>query len=365
MVPGLATALRTRTGVEVVRMTVSGGDDIICTPDHQFMMNDGSYRTARDLRFNDSLMPLYRQAQMAEVGTANISQYMAGRPEHFREAVAGNGRRGAPYLTQFNTSPRACCECGDVMPNPAALRWHKQREHSHNHKLIAVEVMTERADVYCLQVEKYHNFALAAGGFVHNCGMISLRTPFTAADAKRRGDLTALREAIERVIPLSAGVYNTSVYSAETAGRIEVLEQRDAADSAEKIAPNWRLQLGSPGSRNHFIEVSLDEQDRVWLFLHSGSRGVGNRMAQRHIKIAQALASKWWIALPDKDLAYLVEGTDEFWAYIRDLRWAQHFALLNREEMMHRVVDCVQDWIRRSVDASQTVNTHHNYTSSK
>jgi tRNA-splicing ligase RtcB len=203
----------------------------------------------------------------------------------------------------------------------------------------------------------------AAVGVDIGCGMIAVQTQFTAADVKRRGGLTGLREAIERAVPLSAGRHNTSVYSTETAGRIDVLEQRDGADSAEKIAPNWRLQLGSLGSGNHFIEVSLDERDRVWLFLHSGSRGVGNRLAQRHIKIAQALANKWWIQLPDRDLAYLVEGTDEFWAYIRDLRWAQHFALLNREEMMHRVVGCVQEWIGSSVEANQTVNTHHNYTS--
>lgn len=202
----------------------------------------------------------------------------------------------------------------------------------------------------------------AAVGVDIGCGMIAVRTQLTAADAAARGDLATLRAAIERAIPLSAGKYNTSVYDAETSGRIEALEQRDGADSAEKIAPNWRLQLGSLGSGNHFIEVSLDEQDRVWLFLHSGSRGVGNKLAQRHIKIAQALAKKWWITLPDPDLAYLVEGTDEFWAYIRDLRWAQHFALLNREEMMHRVVDCVQCWIGRDVEASETVNTHHNYT---
>jgi tRNA-splicing ligase RtcB (3'-phosphate/5'-hydroxy nucleic acid ligase) len=203
----------------------------------------------------------------------------------------------------------------------------------------------------------------AAVGVDIGCGMIAVCTQFTADDAKSRGDLRALREAIERAVPLSAGIYNTSVYGAQTAGRIEALEQRDGADSAEKIAPNWRLQLGSLGSGNHFIEVSLDERDRVWLFLHSGSRGVGNRLAQRHIKIAHALAKKWWIQLPDPDLAYLVEGTDEFWAYIRDLRWAQHFALLNREEMMHRVIDCVQEWTGQEVEASETVNTHHNYTS--
>ncbi len=74
------------------------------------------------------------------------------------------------------------------------------------------------------------------------------------------------------------------------------------------------------------------------------------------------MAKRWWITLPDPDLAYLVEGTDEFSAYIRDLRWAQHFALLNREEMMHRVADRVSAWLGRPVEPQETVNTHHNYT---
>jgi tRNA-splicing ligase RtcB len=202
----------------------------------------------------------------------------------------------------------------------------------------------------------------AAVGVDIGCGMIALRTQFSAQDVRARGDLAALREAIERAIPLSAGKYNGRIYSDETTARITELEQREGADSAEQIAPNWRFQLGSLGSGNHFIEVSLDEADRVWLFLHSGSRGVGNKLAQRHIKIAQDLAKRWWITLPDPDLAYLDEGTDEFSAYIRDLRWAQHFALLNREEMMHRVADCVSAWLGRPVDPEETVNTHHNYT---
>ena len=202
----------------------------------------------------------------------------------------------------------------------------------------------------------------AAVGVDIGCGMIAVRTQFTGDDVRRRGDLAALREAIERSIPLSAGRYNNSVYDTATATRIEALQAHQSADSAEKIAPNWRLQLGSLGSGNHFIEVSLDANDRVWLFLHSGSRGVGNKIAQRHIKIAAEIAAKYRIQLPDRDLAYLTEGTDEFWAYIRDLRWAQYFALLNREEMMHRVIHRVQDWIGESVEPSETVNTHHNYT---
>jgi len=74
------------------------------------------------------------------------------------------------------------------------------------------------------------------------------------------------------------------------------------------------------------------------------------------------LCQKWWISLPDPDLAYLVEGTDEFWGYIRDLRWAQHFALLNRDEMMQRVIDCIGAWADAPVESSEVVNCHHNYT---
>jgi tRNA-splicing ligase RtcB (3'-phosphate/5'-hydroxy nucleic acid ligase) len=202
----------------------------------------------------------------------------------------------------------------------------------------------------------------AAVGVDIGCGMHAVRTQFTAGDLRGHGDLAGLREAIEQAIPLSAGKYNTAVYSDETAERIADLEGRDGIKSAEQIAPNWRLQLGSLGSGNHFIEVSADEQDRVWLFLHSGSRGVGNKLAVRHIRVAQQLCQRWWISLPDPDLAYLAEGTDEFWTYIRDLRWAQHFALLNRAEMMHRVSDCLAGWLGQPVEQAEVVQCHHNYT---
>jgi tRNA-splicing ligase RtcB (3'-phosphate/5'-hydroxy nucleic acid ligase) len=202
----------------------------------------------------------------------------------------------------------------------------------------------------------------AAVGVDIGCGMIALRTQFTAADVSARGELSSLRQAIERAIPLSAGKYNRTLYDAGTGQRVAELEELDGADSAEQIAGNWRFQLGSLGSGNHFVELSLDEDDRVWAFLHSGSRGVGNKLANKHIKIARELCEKWWIQLPDADLAYLPERTPEFWAYIRDLRWAQHFALLNRAEMMARVVGCLESWLGQDVAVSETVNCHHNYT---
>jgi RNA-splicing ligase RtcB len=203
----------------------------------------------------------------------------------------------------------------------------------------------------------------AAVGVDIGCGMMAVRTQFTTTDMRERGDLASLRVAIENAIPLSAGRYNETVREDhQTASRIAELENHDGIGSAEAIAPNWRLQLGSLGSGNHFIEISLDEQDRVWAFLHSGSRGAGNRLAVNHIKAALALCRKWWIDLPDPDLAYLVEGTPEFWAYMRDLRWAQRFAYLNRAEMMDRVLDCLSEWAGEPVIAEETIACHHNYT---
>jgi tRNA-splicing ligase RtcB len=194
------------------------------------------------------------------------------------------------------------------------------------------------------------------------CGMQAVRTQFTADHMRERGDLASLRVAIENAIPLSAGKYNTSVYNSETERRIGELFLLDGSQYAEHIAPNWNLQLGSLGSGNHFIEVSLDESGGVWLFLHSGSRGVGNKLAQRHIKIARKQCEQRWISLPDPDLAYLVQGDREFWDYIRDLRWAQHFALLNRAEMMDRVAQCLSEWMGEPVAIGESVACHHNYT---
>jgi tRNA-splicing ligase RtcB len=193
--------------------------------------------------------------------------------------------------------------------------------------------------------------------------MIAVKTAYAAGDLP--SDRRALREAIERAIPLSAGNANQAITREHT--RVRLAELRADAEQAgfdpADRAGRWEKQLGTLGSGNHFIEVSLDEDDQVWLFLHSGSRGVGNMIAQRHIKIAQDLCQKWWIDLPDRDLAYLVEGTDEFWAYIRELRWAQKYALLNREEMMDRIVTCFADWTGvDEVERIEEINCHHNYT---
>ncbi|MDT4925247.1 MAG: hypothetical protein QOG01_2960 [Pseudonocardiales bacterium] len=198
----------------------------------------------------------------------------------------------------------------------------------------------------------------AAVGVDIGCGMMAVQTQYQRGDL--RGDAKALHAAIAGAVPLSAGKYNDRITDT-AAARIADLDARDGIGPANEIAPNWRHQLGSLGSGNHFIEVSEDENGLVWLFLHSGSRGVGNKLAQKWIKTAQQQCAKRWISLPDPDLAYLVEGDTEFWGYLEALSWAQRFAYLNREEMMDRVIACFEAW-QGPVEAGVTVNCHHNYT---
>jgi tRNA-splicing ligase RtcB len=208
----------------------------------------------------------------------------------------------------------------------------------------------------------------AAVGVDIGCGMIAVRTPWSVDEVRARGALAPLRGDIERAVPLSAGKYNKQL--TESARRRVAELERLADELGDRVlhsvtatAPNWAMQLGSLGSGNHFIEVSADELDRVWLFLHSGSRGVGNKIASKYIAIAQERARREHIDLPDRDLAWLEEGTPEFDRYIAELRWAQHFALLNREEMMDRVAGCLAVHMRADETPElERINTHHNFS---
>lgn len=209
----------------------------------------------------------------------------------------------------------------------------------------------------------------AAVGVDIGCGMIAIQTQFHKSDIEGRigrgNTLAELRHSIERSIPLSAGAYNSTITDSAAQRIKQLTEATPVAQLAlydSLVRHNWRLQLGTLGSGNHFIEVTLDEHDQVWLFLHSGSRGIGNAIATHYIKIAQEEMRRWYIDLPDQDLAYLVEGTDHFNNYIRDLTWAQQFALLNREEMMDRLVNDFEHWIGSKVQELERINCHHNFT---
>lgn len=205
----------------------------------------------------------------------------------------------------------------------------------------------------------------AAVGVDIGCGMIAARTRFTAEHIADK-DTTRLRNSLESAIPLSAGNYNQSLRRYPfTQTRIDYLQRLATDDNVDlSHSPKWKEQLGTLGGGNHFIELCIDESEAVWMFLHSGSRGVGNKIATRHINVAKRQCRDKGVSLPNADLAYLEEGTPEFDTYIAELRWAQQFALANREEMMDRFRQSFAHWV--GVDSDdvelERVNSHHNYS---
>lgn len=313
-----ATAKMTRTNAPLVKVTLDNDREIVCTPDHEFMLRDGSYRQAQHLTPNTSLMPFYSakdrdgylsvqqpysgrtqrvhwmiaragllgnipkfvgqrtiihhknydpadnraenlefmgdcdhmrlhrsiaernphfqsadfeakrvaalaakaqteegHAYYAERGTKNIRKYMQTRPEHFKAAVAGNGERGKQYLNAYNTSEQGraksseianrlytCENCGEQVKSGIGLHNHRRSTHGYNHKVVAVQHLTKTADVYCLTVPDYGNFALEAGVFVHNCGMLA----FKSTVSKSKGMDEKLRKKFSEQVMDTVGM---------------------------------------------------------------------------------------------------------------------------------------------------------------
>jgi tRNA-splicing ligase RtcB (3'-phosphate/5'-hydroxy nucleic acid ligase) len=202
----------------------------------------------------------------------------------------------------------------------------------------------------------------AAVGVDIGCGMIAVKTKFFANDLPE--SLEKTRAGIERRIPLGAGAFNKKL---TTTAQKRVAQLKASGRDYQAVDRRWTEALGSLGSGNHFIEISLDESDQVWVVLHSGSRGIGNKLAMKHIKTAQKLMDRNIVHLKDRDLAYLTEGQKEFSNYITDLLWAQDFALLNREEMMDRVMTELsylfykEDGHQSDIELER-INCHHNFT---
>lgn len=210
----------------------------------------------------------------------------------------------------------------------------------------------------------------AAVGVDIGCGMIAARTSLTAADLP--DNLHGLRTAIEKAVPHG----RSSNRSRRDKGAWdEVPQQADQAwaglqprfklitDKYPKLAnTNNRAHLGTLGSGNHFVEVCLDEANRVWFMLHSGSRGVGNAIGNLFIQMAQADMRQHIANLPDRDLAYFEEGSQHFDDYVEAVGWAQYFARQNRELMMRAVIQATRQIIHKPFEvALEAVNCHHNY----
>lgn len=210
----------------------------------------------------------------------------------------------------------------------------------------------------------------AAVGVDIGCGMMAARTSLVASDLP--DNLAGIRSAIEAAVPhgRTAGRGKRDKGSWGEPPRVVVDAWAKLAERFGRIVakhPRLRntnnlMHLGTLGTGNHFIELCLDEEQRVWVMLHSGSRGVGNAIGTFFIELAKQDMRKWHINLPDQDLAYFPEGTDHFDDYVEAVEWAQDFAKLNRQVMMAHVLDAVRSQIAKPFDAEcEAVNCHHNY----
>ena len=210
----------------------------------------------------------------------------------------------------------------------------------------------------------------AAVGVDIGCGMMATQTTLTASDLPE--SLGKIRSRIERAVPHGfVTIKGRSVKGSWAVAPDSVLTRwRELSDRLDPIVEKCpRLkpkkpheQLGTLGGGNHFIEICLDTEQTVWVMLHSGSRGIGNLIGQTFIELARGDMKKHFINLPDRDLAYLVEGTEHFDDYVEAMHWAQDYAAENRRAMMDAVLRVLREELRSFQLGAVAVNCHHNYT---
>ncbi|MDQ3804096.1 MAG: RtcB family protein [Acidobacteriota bacterium] len=316
-----AVAKKTRTESPLVKVTLDNGREIRCTPDHEFMLRDGSYRQAQELESRTSLMPFYEQFPQPEFA-------VAARLAFSNERVAGG----------------------------------------YNHKVVAVEPLDEREDVYCLTVPEYGNFALDAGVFVHNCGMMSARSNVEAEAAtpgKRLGFNRAVMGRVDmgfggkskRLGKLSEGEFQNLVrggaeYYVERYGA--TFDRGHAERHRIPVEDGWQIpwggkgrpergleQLGSLGGGNHFIELQRSEQTgTLFVQVHTGSRGFGHGLATNYFELAREEHPE---LMKDIDLGYFTPESRHYKDYLNAVAAGGNYAILNRLVIFEQVSEAFRE----------------------
>lgn len=445
LVTGKATPQLTRKNASLVEVIISGGEIIKCTPDHKFMLLDGSYREAKDLKSFDSLMPLYRSYQSRDgyerirtidgngimthqmvalqffgkrkktdlvhhknenwydnepsnleykdiklhskehrknnpifgttefkkkrlqklkekgfynekfkekkkkVARQNLEIYNKSDRKKEQDKLAG--KRGREYLIKYNKSNKGREKSSEI--------GKKFGFGKTNHKVLYVNILNKREDVYCLTVEKYHNFALSAGVFVHNCGMCAVKSSLMDLDIetlkKIFGGSSEHHGGIRSVIPVGFGhqskKQDIKLMPEEESGKYNIVEQQ--YQSALE-------QIGTLGGGNHFIEIQKGDDGHIWIMLHSGSRNFGLKVADYYNKLAVKLNEKWNSSVPKNwELAYFPVDSDEGQMYLKEMRYCVEFALANRKLMMDRIMEIFR--IETNATFNEMINIAHNY----
>jgi tRNA-splicing ligase RtcB len=202
----------------------------------------------------------------------------------------------------------------------------------------------------------------AAVGVDIGCGMNAVRTSLKASDLP--DSLAEIRHSIERGVPLGAGGNHNKPEKREEHWRRLPMGDRPQIHAliGDKFAEKATGQLGTLGSGNHFIELCLDENQDVWVMLHSGSRGTGNVVGRHYIEKAKKLMERYFITLPDQDLAFFPHDTADFNEYVAAVGWCQDYAAENRRVMMEEVIRNLRHHIAKPFDlTTEAINCHHNY----
>jgi tRNA-splicing ligase RtcB len=202
----------------------------------------------------------------------------------------------------------------------------------------------------------------AAVGVDIGCGMVAVRLSLKGSQLP--DSLLSIRHGIEAAIPMGAGGAHKKYKDPTFIDRGNRIPQSVAVvfgNDEVKAQTKAYSQLGTLGSGNHFVEVCIDENDDVWVMLHSGSRGIGNMIGSYYINKAKEMMERWHITLPDGDLAYLPQGDDLFDDYVAAVKWAQDYAMENRKEMLKSVLDVLRKELPQFGITEEAINCHHNY----
>ena len=257
--------------------------------------------------------------------------------------------------------------------NPNLTSWASELDDNALEQALRTSRLPILAGPVCLMADAHFGLGATVGSVVATknallpsavgvdigCGMVAAETNLTAAELP--DDLTG-STACSATGSRPASARGTSAPRPVCRRRSRPWGYRRARhpSSRERQLATIVAQFGSLGSGNHFVEVCLDERDRVWIVLHSGSRGIGNQLATAHIKTARLVAQEEGQVLEDRDLAWLTEGRPEFDAYVADMLWAQRYAWGNREQMMDAALAALRAAVPHAVE-TERINCHHNY----
>ncbi|WEI18906.1 RtcB family protein [Acinetobacter proteolyticus] len=207
----------------------------------------------------------------------------------------------------------------------------------------------------------------AAVGVDIGCGMNAIRLNLKASQLP--DNLAPLRHAIERKVPVGFELHKqvkakaSSIIPLEKRLQPIIKKHPGLVRMLRKFDATWQKQLGTLGGGNHFIELCLDENQDVWVMLHSGSRGLGNVIGTYFIELAKKEAQHRFGHVPDKDLSYFAEGSNSFNDYIEAVQWAQEYAFENRREMMRLILEAISTITPPFQMTKEAINCHHNYVS--